>query len=222
VLRDCAPTLVFKARSPWRPRAGSWRRRLHWCNAKGEPPEFEYMTLPQRSRAGGDWRQRNLGKTRHQDEGAQRRLLRHRRRLENYGTSTWSRSSKASVFTLPSPKGLRAAVMAASPGADFVKGVQSKSPRRQERAAVDHIVEAGRTCGPDDGRTAQNRQPPGRSDRVGMWETTGRCPTSISSQLPTSYWNKFGMLAVSDLTTSINTARSDPQPAWPPHHLVDP
>ncbi|MBC7735097.1 MAG: ABC transporter substrate-binding protein [Bacteriovorax sp.] len=169
-------------------------------NAKGEPFEFEYMTPSERSGV-EDW-QRNLEKLGIKMKVRNVDFALYRRRLENYDFDMVAIVEDR--FTLPSPKDyeqLYGSKSADEKGNSNYRGVKS--------AAVDHIVEAMNAAQTmDELRTAARAL-----DRVVMWNHW-QVPDLYFSQLPTSYWNKFGMPAVRPTYYSIDSP-SDPQPAWP-------
>ena len=171
-------------------------------NAKGEALEFEYMSPSERSGA-EDW-QRNLEKLGVTMKVRQVDFALYRRRLENYDFDMVA--IVEGRFTLPSPstyEQLYGSKSADEPGNSNFRGV--KSP------AVDHIVEAMKAAQTQDElRTAARAL-----DRVVMWNHW-QVPDLYFSQLPTTYWNKFGMPAVRPKYYSIDSPLdSVPQPAWP-------
>ena len=191
---------LLKARSLLE--AAGWKLGANGAlrNAKGEPFEFEYMTPSERSGV-EDW-QRNLEKLGIKMKVRNVDFALYRRRLENYDFDMVA--IVEGRFTLPSPKDyeqLYGSKSADEKGNSNYRGVKS--------AAVDHIVEAMNAAQTlDELRTAARAL-----DRVVMWNHW-QVPDLYFSQLPTSYWNKFGMPAVRPTYYSIDSP-SDPQPAWP-------
>ena len=170
-------------------------------NAKGEPFEIEYLSAQEDSTAEENW-QRNLNKL-----GMTLRVRKvdfalFRRRLENYDFDVIT--IVEGRFTLPTPSSYESSYGSKSAdenGNGNFRGV--KSP------AVDHIVEAMKAAQTQDELRTATRA----LDRVVMWNHW-QVPDLYFSQLPTTYWNKFGMPAVRPRYYSIDSP-NDSQPAWP-------
>ena len=170
-------------------------------NARGEAFEIEYMSAGEDTARETVW-QRNLDKLGIKLKVRQVDFALYRRRLQNYDFDLVT--IVEGRFTLPSPSDyttLYGSKSADEKGNSNFRGV--KSP------AVDHILEAMNTAQTQDELRTASRA----LDRVVMWNHW-QVPDLYFAQLPTSYWNKFGMPAVRPKYYTIDSP-SDAQPAWP-------
>ena len=170
-------------------------------NAKGEAFEIEYMS-PSEPRV-EDW-QHNLQKLGIKLKVRQVDFALYRRRLETFEFDIVV--IVEGRFTAPSPADystLYGSKAADEQGSNNFRGVKSPAADRALEA-----MNAAQTL--DDLRTASRAL-----DRIVMWNHW-QVPDLYFSQLPTSYWNKFGMPALRPKYYSIDSPMdSVPQPAWP-------